>query len=65
MWKYRSLQRPLMMLFLLCLLPRGAMAQSEVSGTASNEAGEPDIGASVTIVGTNTYSVTNFSDPKM
>jgi hypothetical protein len=64
MWKYRSLQRPMMMLFLLCLLPRGAMAQSEISGTANDGAGEADVGASVIIVGPSTVRVADFSDPK-
>ena len=52
MWNFKSLQKPLMALFLLCLFPLGAMAQSVVKGTVNDEAGEPIIGATVKVQGT-------------
>ena len=61
MWKIKSLQKPLVMLFLLCLLPLGAMAQSTVKGTVIDEAGEPIIGASVQVQGSKTGAVTDFN----
>ena len=50
-----------MFLFLLCLFPLGAVAQSIVKGTVKDEAGEPIIGASVQVEGTKTGSVTDFN----
>ncbi len=47
------------LLFLFCFVPFGAMAQNSVGGTVSDEAGEPIIGASVRVVGTNTGVVTD------
>ena len=61
MWNFESLQKPLMFLFLLCLFPLGAVAQSIVKGTVKDEAGEPIIGASVQVEGTKTGSVTDFN----
>ena len=61
MWKFKSLQKPLVLLFLFCLLPLGALAQSIVKGTVNDEAGEPVIGASVKVVGTNTGAVTDLN----
>ena len=61
MWNFKSLQKPLMFLFLLCLFPLGAVAQSIVKGTVKDEAGEPIIGASVQVEGTKTGSVTDFN----
>ena len=57
----KSLQKPLVLLFLLCLLPLGALAQSTVKGTVNDEAGEPVIGASVKVVGTNAGTVTDLN----
>ena len=57
----KSLQKPLVLLFLLCLLPMGALAQSLIKGTVNDEAGEPIIGASVKVVGTNSGTVTDFN----
>jgi TonB-linked SusC/RagA family outer membrane protein len=57
----KSLQKPLLLLFLLCLLPMGALAQSLVKGTVNDEAGEPIIGASVKVVGSNTGAVTDLN----
>ena len=61
MWKIKSLEKPLVMLFLLCLFPMGALAQSIVRGTVNDEAGEPVIGASVRVIGTKTGSVTDLN----
>ena len=55
----KSLQKPLVMLFLLCLLPLGAMAQSLVKGTVNDESGNPIIGATVKVVGTQAGAVTD------
>ena len=61
MWNFKMLQKPVMALFLLCLFPLGAIAQSIVKGTVIDEAGEPIIGASVQVQGTKTGSITDFS----
>ena len=50
-----------MALFLLCLFPLGAMAQSLVKGTVKDVAGEPIIGASVKVQGTKTGAITDFN----
>ena len=50
-----------MALFLLCLFPMGALAQSLVKGTVNDEAGEPIIGATVKVQGTNTGAITDFN----
>ena len=57
---YKSLQKPLVTLFLLCLFPMGALAQNVVKGTVNDEAGEPIIGATVKVKGSNTGSITDF-----
>ena len=51
MWNFKSLQKPLVTLFLLCLLPIGALAQSIIKGTVNDESGEPIIGATVKVLG--------------
>ena len=56
----KSTRMPLVLLFLLCLFPLGAMAQSTVRGTVIDEAGEPVIGASIQVQGTKTGAVTDF-----
>ena len=58
--KIKSLQKPLVFLFLLCLFPLGAMAQSIVKGTVNDETGEPVIGATVKVQGTNEGAITDF-----
>ena len=60
MWNFKSLQKPLMALFLLCLFPLGTMAQSEVKGTVNDEAGEPVIGATVKVQGSQKGAITDF-----
>ena len=49
------------LLFLFCFVPFGAIAQNSVKGTVSDGAGEPIIGASVRVVGTNTGVVTDVN----
>ena len=61
MRSFKKLQKPLLLLFLLCSLPLGALAQSLVKGTVIDGAGEPVIGASVRVQGTNTGAVTDFN----
>lgn len=57
----KSIQKPLMLLFLLCWLPLGAMAQSLVKGTVSDEAGEPIVGATVRVEGTQRGAITDLN----
>ena len=61
MWNFKLLQKPFMFLFLLCLFPLGAMAQSVVKGTVVDEAGEPIIGATVKVEGTKAGAITDFN----
>ncbi|MDD5825220.1 MAG: TonB-dependent receptor, partial [Prevotellaceae bacterium] len=56
----KLLQKPLVLLFLLCLLPMGALAQSVVKGTVNDENGDPVIGATVRVLGTNIGAVTDL-----
>ncbi|MGN0280894.1 MAG: SusC/RagA family TonB-linked outer membrane protein [Prevotella sp.] len=56
----KLLQKPLVLLFLFCLLPLGALAQSLVKGTVNDENGDPVIGATVRVLGTNTGTVTDI-----
>ena len=58
--KIKSLQKPLVFLFLLCLFPLGTLAQSVVKGTVNDETGEPIIGATVKVQGTNEGAITDF-----
>ena len=58
--KINSIQKPLVLLFLLCLFPLGALAQSIVKGTVSDESGEPVIGATVKVQGSNEGAITDF-----
>ena len=61
MSNFKSLQKPLVTLFLLCLFSMGALAQSIVKGTVKDESGEPIIGASVQVQGAKTGSITDLS----
>jgi len=61
MLNFKSLQKPLMALFLLCLFPMGALAQGTVKGTVNDEAGEPIIGATVKVQGTKAGAITDFN----
>jgi len=58
--KINSIQKPLVLLFLLCLFPMGALAQSIVKGTVTDESGEPIIGATVKVEGSNEGAITDF-----
>lgn len=61
MWNFKSLQKPLVLLFLFCMLPFGmAMAQNVIKGTVNDESGEPVIGATVKVQGTNEGAITDF-----
>ena len=61
MSKVKSLGKPLMLLALLCLFPLTMMAQSLVRGTVNDESGEPVIGASVKVAGTNNGAITDLN----
>ena len=49
-----------MALFLLCLFPLGALAQSLVKGTVKDVSGDPIIGASVKVQGSKSGVITDF-----
>ena len=55
-----KLQKPLVLLFLFCLLSLGALAQNIVKGTVNDENGDAVIGATVRVLGTNTGTVTDL-----
>ena len=58
---FKSLEKPLVLLFLLCLFPLGALAQSIVKGTVKDEVGEPVIAAAIRVIGTQTGCVTDVN----
>ena len=60
MWNFKSIQKPLMALFLLCLFPLGALAQSLIKGTVKDVSGDPIIGASVKVQGSKSGVITDF-----
>ena len=60
MWNFKKLQKAMAVLFLLCMIPLGMNAQT-VKGTVSDEAGEPIIGATVKVQGSNDATVTDFN----
>ena len=61
MWNLKSQKlSALLFLFLLCLFPMGAMAQGVVKGTVNDEAGEPIIGATIKVQGTNEGAISDF-----
>jgi len=55
------LEKPLVLLFLLCMFPLGALAQSLVKGTVFDESGGPIIGATVKVQGSNEGAITDFN----
>ncbi len=57
----KKLQKPLLLLFLFCLFPLGMLAQGTVSGTVNDETGNPVIGATVRVQGTNAGTVTDLN----
>ena len=50
-----------MALFLLCLFPLGALAQGLVKGTVNDEAGDPIIGATVKVQGSQKGAITDLN----
>ena len=62
MWNFKSLQKHFVLLFLFCAIPFGmTFAQSTVQGTVNDELGEPIIGASVKVQGTNDGAITDLN----
>ena len=59
MWNFKKLQKTLVVLFLLCMIPLGMNAQT-VKGTVNDEAGEPIIGATVKVQGSNEAAITDL-----
>ena len=57
---FKSMKKPLLLLFLFCLVPLGISAQSIIKGVVKDVAGEPIIGATVRVVGTQVGSVTDL-----
>lgn len=57
---FESMKRPLLLLFLFCLIPLGISAQNIVEGTVKDEGGEPIIGATVRVVGDQAGTVTDL-----
>ena len=57
---FKSIEKPLVLLFLLCLFPLGISAQSIVKGIVNDESGEPVIGATIRVVGTKEGAITDF-----
>lgn len=47
----KMIEKPFVLLFLLCLLPLGVSAQSIVKGIVTDPSGEPVIGATVKVDG--------------
>ena len=61
MKKSAFLKKSRFILFLFCFLPSMVFAQGLIKGTVSDETGEPIIGASVKVLGTNTGAVTDVN----
>ena len=55
-----KLQKPLVLLFLFCLLPFGALAQNLIKGTVNDQSGEPVIGATVKVSGSQKGAITDL-----
>lgn len=51
MKNFKMIEKPFVLLFLLCLLPLGVSAQSIVKGIVTDPSGEPVIGATVKVDG--------------
>ena len=54
------IEKPFVLLFLLCLLPLGAWAQNVVKGTVNDETGSPVVGATVKVTGTSEGCITDL-----
>lgn len=57
---FKMIEKPFVLLFLLCLLPLGASAQSIVKGIVTDPSGEPVIGATVKVEGSKLGVVTDL-----
>ena len=57
---FKSMKKPLLLLFLFCLVPLGISAQSIIKGVVKDVAGDPIIGATVRVVGTQVGAVTDL-----
>ncbi len=57
---FKSIEKPLLFLFLLCLFPLGMSAQSVVKGIVNDEVGESVIGATIRVQGSKDGTITNF-----
>src|SRR5574344_2023914 len=56
-----KLQKPLVLLFLFCLLPLGALAQNLIKGTVNDQSGEAIIGATVKVSGSQKGAITDLN----
>ena len=56
---FKSIERPLVLLFLFCLIPLGITAQNLVKGLVNDESGEPIIGATIRVVGSQEGCITD------
>src|SRR5574344_2535764 len=56
-----KLQKPLVLLFLFCLLPLGALAQNLIKGTVNDQSGDPVIGATVKVSGSQKGAITDLN----
>ena len=62
MWNFKTLQKTLGLMVLLCMLPLSmATAQSIVKGIVNDESGEPIIGATVKVQGSSEGTITDFN----
>ena len=62
MVNFKMIEKPFVLLFLLCLLPLGVSAQSIVKGIVTDPSGEPVIGATVKVDGSKLGVVTDLDD---
>ena len=60
MKNFKMIEKPFVLLFLLCLLPLGVSAQSIVKGIVTDPSGEPVIGATVKVDGSKLGVVTDL-----
>ena len=60
MMNFKMIEKPFVLLFLLCLLPLGVSAQSIVKGIVTDPSGEPVIGATVKVNGSKLGVVTDL-----
>ena len=60
MVNFKMIEKPFVLLFLLCLLPLGVSAQSIVKGIVTDPSGEPVIGATVKVDGSKLGVITDL-----